>query len=575
MHATIFPNGMTAHRNGLKGRKRSTPTGVRRPGHARGFGDLVRSNIIFSQLHPRTIASILPRLTEQSFRTGELIVDEATRGRFVYLILRGRVKITKQTRSGTQPRLAILHEGDFFGELSVIDGLPRSARVEAVAPSRIAVLPATDFRRLMYENAQFAQNVLLNLAIRLRTLDQTFVGELDQHTQASERKMEQLRLLIEASRTVNSTIELDPLLELILAAAARSIRADRGTLYILDEQKSELWAKSAQGEGHIEIRLPLGKGLAGYVAKTGETINIRDAYRDPRFNPEIDRKSGYKTETVLCMPLRDKQGTILGAFQFLNKRDGPFTAEDEAFISAFSIHAAMALYNARLVEERVHEERLAAVGRMAAQIIHDIRSPMATLRLYAETIKRRATEEETSRMSDEMMKQVDRFVNMAQEILDFSRGVSEMKREEITVPELIEAGLDILKGETRRRNIRVRTDLQYTGVCMVDIEKMIRVIRNIAGNAMDAMPDGGVLTITAATHQGDLVIALTDTGSGIPEELRAKIFQPFFTFGKKLGTGLGLAIVKKIVDDHHGRIEVDSTVGKGTTMRLAIPLSHS
>ncbi|MDH4069142.1 MAG: ATP-binding protein [Ignavibacteria bacterium] len=558
-----------------KPRKSKRP-GAQKPGRKTGKREFLRhavaSNILFSEIHPLTIRSVIPKLTFQTFRNGQTIFDESTRGRHLSMILRGRVRISKTTRAGLEPRLALLHEGDFFGELSIIDGLPRSARAEAVGVTEIALLPAAEFRQMITRSPQFASNLLLNMAIRLRTIDQTFVTELERNSTASQAQMDKLRQLIDASKIVNSTIDLDHLLELILDAARLSIRADRGTLYLLDEETQELRAKRVQGESDVEITLPLGKGLAGYVAKTGETVNIFDAYSDPRFNPEIDRRSGYRTRTVLCMPMRDKEGKILGVFQLLNKADGTFTSEDESFIAAYSVHASIALNNARLVRDLVQGERLAAVGGMASQIIHDIRSPMAALRLYAETIKRRSDDSGIGEIATHMIKQVDRFVRMAQEILDFSRGVSEMNIDTISVDELVDVGVELFSHEMQKRNIGFVRAVEHQGECRVDIEKMIRVFYNIASNAMDAMPDGGTLT-QRVRRQGDaLVIEFTDTGHGIPEEIRSKILQPFFTAGKKHGTGLGLAIAKKIVDDHRGELTILSETGKGTTIRISIPM---
>jgi signal transduction histidine kinase len=105
------------------------------------------------------------------------------------------------------------------------------------------------------------------------------------------------------------------------------------------------------------------------------------------------------------------------------------------------------------------------------------------------------------------------------------------------------------------------------------VEKMVRVFYNLAGNAADAMKDGGTLTIRTAKQAGGLMIEFGDTGCGIPDEIRSKILEPFFTYGKRHGTGLGLAIVKKIVDDHHGTLQIESVVNEGTTIRLIIPLS--
>jgi len=107
----------------------------------------------------------------------------------------------------------------------------------------------------------------------------------------------------------------------------------------------------------------------------------------------------------------------------------------------------------------------------------------------------------------------------------------------------------------------------------MDVEKMVRVFYNLAGNAADAMKDGGTLTVRTLQKDGMLVIEFADSGCGIPDEIRSKVFEPFFTYGKRHGTGLGLAIVKKIVDDHHGRLEIESVVNQGTTIRMLIPLS--
>jgi K+-sensing histidine kinase KdpD len=502
-----------------------------------------------------------------------MIFDEYSKGRDLFVILDGRVRIKKQTKFGVESLLAVLHEADFFGELSLIDGLPRSARAEAMDDCKLAVISASSFQNLVAESPEFTINLLNNLAVRLRTMDQTFVLELGRNSLAAKNKLDKLNLLIEASKIVNSAIELDKVLTLILDVAAQSINADRGTLYLMDEPKAELWSKVAQGSNMVEIRLPIGKGLAGYVAKTGETINIADAYKDPRFNPEIDKKSGYKTRNVLCMPMRNKDGVIVGVFQFLNKREGPFTSDDEAFIEALSVHAAIALENARMAKEMVQSERMSAVGRMASTIIHDIKNPMGTLRMYAQVIKKKTGNTEAAQLADEIIRQVDRFVNMTQEILDFSRGVSEIHAEEVNLNEVMDSALSFIEKDLSKRNISVVRNFGFDGICVLDVEKMVRVFYNLASNAADAMADGGTLTVGTRRQENTLVIEFTDTGQGMPPEIRSRVFEPFFTHGKKHGTGLGLAICKKIIDDHNGNIEIESEIGKGTTIRLLFPLA--
>ena len=554
--------------------RKRTASGSRKPrAAAESVLDLLTRNILFSGVSPKIIRSAVAGAHERRFAAGDIIFDESSRGREVYCLTRGRVRINKYTKFGVESLLGILHEGDFFGELSVVDGMPRSARAEAMDECAAVLLSQKEIRRLSQKSTEFTFNLLTNMAVRLRTMDQTFMLELDRSALATREQVDRLNMLIEASKSVNSAIEIDKLLGLILEAASRSINADRGTLYMLDSTTGELWSRVAQGNNIVEIRLPVGKGLAGYVAKTGEVVNITDAYKDPRFNPEIDKKSGYKTHNVLCMPMRDKEGKIFGVFQFLNKREGPFLSQDESFIDALSVHASIALENARLAREMVQSERLSAVGKMASTIIHDIKNPMGTLRMYAQVIKKKTGDAESAQLAEEMIRQVDRFVNMTQEILDFSRGVSDIHLETINLEDVMEGALSFIEKDLVKRNVTVVRDFRYSGECTMDVEKMVRVFYNLAGNAADAMKDGGTLTIRTEKLDGTLAIGFTDTGCGIPDEIRSKILEPFFTYGKRHGTGLGLAIVKKIVDDHHGKLEIDSVVNQGTTIRLLIPVS--
>ena len=144
---------------------------------------------------------------------------------------------------------------------------------------------------------------------------------------------------------------LDKLLQTITRGASSVLDADRSTLFVVDRSKKQIWSKVAQGAGITEIRIPIGAGIAGQVALTGEVINIKDAYADPRFNREVDKRTGYLTRSILCMPMKDSTGRIIGVFQLLNKANGVFTAEDEHLLQAFAAQAAIAVKNATLNEE--------------------------------------------------------------------------------------------------------------------------------------------------------------------------------------------------------------------------------
>jgi len=165
------------------------------------------------------------------------------------------------------------------------------------------------------------------------------------------KRMQTSEILLNVMRAVSSELEIDQLLQKIVGKTSEVMNADRCTLFLLDRQTGGLWSKVAQGDNLKEIRVPRGMGIAGHVALSGETVNIRDAYQDSRFNPDVDRRTGYHTRTILCMPLRNEQRDIIGVMQVLNKNQGVFTEEDEQLLDALGSQTVIALENSRLFEE--------------------------------------------------------------------------------------------------------------------------------------------------------------------------------------------------------------------------------
>ncbi|MBV9608312.1 MAG: GAF domain-containing protein, partial [Acidobacteria bacterium] len=166
-----------------------------------------------------------------------------------------------------------------------------------------------------------------------------------------DKRMRTSQMLLNVMRSVASELELDQLLQKIVATISDVMNADRATLFLVDSKSGDLWSKVAQGLSLAEIRVPRGKGIVGHVAESGEIVNIADAYQDPRFNPEVDLKTGYRTRNMLCMPLRNEAREIIGVVQVLNKKGGVFKAEDEGLLDALGSQATIALNNSRLFEE--------------------------------------------------------------------------------------------------------------------------------------------------------------------------------------------------------------------------------
>lgn len=175
--------------------------------------------------------------------------------------------------------------------------------------------------------------------------------------QEKDKQITQLSLLFEATRLLNSTLDLAELLELILRIARTEVKADRASVFLVDHKRNELWSIVASGLGQEEIRIPFGKGVAGHVAHLGEVVNAEDAYTLDFFDSSFDRKFQYKTGSILCVPIRHHSGSIVGVVELLNAQSGRFSQEDSDFLTRLSGHMAMALENARLHRDSLEKQR--------------------------------------------------------------------------------------------------------------------------------------------------------------------------------------------------------------------------
>ena len=181
-------------------------------------------------------------------------------------------------------------------------------------------------------------------------------------------KTNRLLEIVKIRKLLNSTLRLEKILQIILETATKNLKADRGTVYLIDHKKKELWSKVLQGDLKVEIRLPIGKGIAGYVAKTGKTIILTDAYKHPQFNQEVDKKTGYRTKTMLCTPMKDRKGKKIGVIQIVNKLNGYFSNDDIKFLDLLSLDACLAIENSRLFKAAVEKERIEKELEVAASI---------------------------------------------------------------------------------------------------------------------------------------------------------------------------------------------------------------
>lgn len=165
--------------------------------------------------------------------------------------------------------------------------------------------------------------------------------------------------LLKAISCLGQSLDLEKTLRSVMAEARDLMQADRSTLFLIDHDRGELWSKVTKADGRtlMEIRIPGNRGIAGYVASTGQSLNIPNAYHDPRFDPSVDQQTGYRTHSILCMPVYNSAGKRIGVTQLINKNQGTFTSSDEEFMRAFNIQAGIALENAQLFETVMLEKQ--------------------------------------------------------------------------------------------------------------------------------------------------------------------------------------------------------------------------
>ena len=196
--------------------------------------------------------------------------------------------------------------------------------------------------RFNKEDLSLLENITTQAAVALQST---------QFVERVKKTRQQEMEFLDVVSDVTSEIDLGALLQKVMSEATRMLNADRSTLFLNDEKTNELWSQVGEGLGAVQIRLPNHLGIAGAVFTSGETVNIPYAYADLRFNPGFDKKTGYFTRSILCVPVVNKVGKCIGVTQVLNKRGGPFTDEDESRLKAFTAQVSIALENAKLFND--------------------------------------------------------------------------------------------------------------------------------------------------------------------------------------------------------------------------------
>jgi signal transduction histidine kinase len=407
---------------------------------------------------------------------------------------------------------------------------------------------------------------------------------------------EQLRLkaglfeaLASVSRTINSTLNLDEALRAITREACQLMRARMCSLMMLDESREWLDLRASHGAGEAYLkkpRLSAAESVLGVVVRRKKPLQVPNVQTDSRYqNIEVARREGLVS--LLSVPLIFS-GQAIGTLSIYTGRAYHFSDEEIRILGALAELSAIAIEKARLyervvdVEEQLRQnEKLSALGLLAAEVAHEIRNPLTVMKLLYHSLDLKFPagdpRAKDARIIDSKIEHLNKIV---EQILAFAR-TTEPKFTPVNLNELVdELGL-LVRHKLANQGVKLVRRLQPDlPAVMGDAPQLEQAFLNLILNAAEAMPDGGTLTIKSqVVHSrrdnsgpAQVAVEFKDTGGGMDEEMQKRVFTAVLSTTKAGGTGLGLAIVGRIIETHRGSIRIKSQIGRGTTIRVTLPV---
>jgi GAF domain-containing protein len=394
------------------------------------------------------------------------------------------------------------------------------------------------------------------------------------YTNLAQRARE-LEAVNQVSAAVNRPGDLDQILEEGLKQTLAVMGLEMGAIGLRDQNDNSILLHSHHGMSPEFVSLHKERLRKIQFVPWPEDLEIMPLIE--QIDLESDETPFHLKEAgiqqTVNVPLF-AEGELVGALNLATRRRQPITGEERSLLLAIAYQLGTAIANARLRQDALDAERLAVVGRLAAGVAHDLRSPLGGILRSAEFLTRPEVSQETrDKLSQSIASLARRLISTSQGILDYVREEEiTLQLSPICLPDFLDEVLDVLQIDFSDRGIEVVRNYQFQGQVVMDGDRFAQVIYNLAENARDAMPGGGKFVITTRSGDEEIELHFTDTGSGVPKEMEERIFEPFFTYGKYKGAGLGLAIARQIVEEHGGSIRLGYTGDKGSDFVVCLPV---
>lgn len=408
----------------------------------------------------------------------------------------------------------------------------------------------------------------------------TLIRKNQQLQQAQEqltRRVRDLELLFELERNTAHAHSHEELARAVLESLAKACNAGGALLVLAEDSPSEYidysLTRAARFPGQTreppaEFRSTLSPrdGILSQVIHSSKPIQL-DSMDAPLVQDGLP-----EVHSMIAEPLEGEEELSLGALALINKRGGPFTAEDLGLLRLVSanLSTAVRLFNTKQVREK--EERLSSIGRLLSQVVHDLKSPLTVISGYVQLMEESSERSERQHYAAEILKQFKALGAMEREVLAFARGETQVFARHVIMDRLLSDVGEQMRPELSEKGVELKISALPKLVAHLDSERITRALQNLIRNAAEAMAPlgGGVVRVRADAEGETLTLRVSDTGPGIPPSIVPRLFQSFVTAGKAQGTGLGLAIVKRIVEEHGGTVQL-SPVPRGACFLVTLP----
>ncbi|MBN1679727.1 MAG: GAF domain-containing sensor histidine kinase [Anaerolineae bacterium] len=409
---------------------------------------------------------------------------------------------------------------------------------------------------------------------------------------ACHQEVHRLNRLVEVSLVINSTLELRPLLSVIMNYAAEITEAESASVLLYDQQTQQLHfvastTYSTVVDELLNIQVPLEGSIAGNILRENKAIVLDDVTQDPRHYRQADAQSGFDTRSLLGVPMRHKNQPI-GVLESVNKKEGAWTQEDRHNMMILAAQSAVAITNAQLLDQlqRAYDE-LDQLDKLKNDFIaiasHELRTPLSVILGYATFLK----EDAQGDVSDHVTAVLNSALRMRNLIEDMTNlrylkiGEAELSLEHIPLVAVFQAAQNEVQNlaEAKGHTLFV-TMPDVSLVVVVDRIKFGMALTNLLNNAVKFTPSGGEIVLSFERKPHSVWIRVSDTGIGIPQDQLDRVFEEFYQVEDHMtrrhgGMGLGLSIAKAIIETHGGSIWAESDgLNRGSTFYVNLPLAQ-